>query len=94
MATGITALRKIQLGRQTVATTAVPATTIWRGPAIFSDDEQKKVRPKEDVGLTSGTTQTIHALEVRDDLFPVNRSNLRRHSARPRRRRPDRDTCR
>lgn len=54
---GIKVLRKIQLGREATALTAVAATTIWRGPALMAKDDRTMTRPKEDVGLSSGTTR-------------------------------------
>lgn len=46
---GIKALRKLQLGKETVAGTAIPATTIWRGVGTI-DDTRKMVKVVEDVG--------------------------------------------
>jgi hypothetical protein len=53
---GVKALRKVQLGRETTPGTAVAATTIHRGPAITPSDDQVKVKRVEDVGLSSGVT--------------------------------------
>ncbi len=53
---GVKALRKVQLGREATPGTAVPASTIWRGPAITPSDDQVKVKRVEDVGLSSGVT--------------------------------------
>lgn len=51
---GIKSLRKIQLGRESTAGTAVAATTIWRGPAAAPDDQRETVFTAEDVGYVSG----------------------------------------
>ena len=54
---GIKVLRKIQLGGETTAGTAVAADFIWRGIATGLEDTREKVRPEENVGLTSMTTR-------------------------------------
>ncbi len=54
---GVKTLRKIQLGREGTAGVAVPATTIHRGVAIMPSDDQTKVMPDENVGLSSKTTR-------------------------------------
>lgn len=53
MTTGVKALRKIQLGRETTPGTAVAATSIWRGLGVLSDDRET-VFPEEDVGILGG----------------------------------------
>lgn len=53
---GIRALRKIQIGKETTAGTAVPATTIWRGMGVF-EDTTSVIFPEEDVGFLSGTNR-------------------------------------
>ena len=50
---GIKALRKIQLGREGTAGTAVAATAVWRGVGTI-DDKRETVFPPEDVGYISG----------------------------------------
>lgn len=51
---GIKALRKIQLGREVAAGTAVAATAIWRGMGTL-EDTREVVFPEEDVGIFPGT---------------------------------------
>ena len=46
---GVKALRKIQIGRESTAGTAVPATEIWRGEGA-GEDQRTVVFPVEDVG--------------------------------------------
>lgn len=53
--TGIKALRKIQIGRETVPGTAVPATLIYRGLGGMPDDQRTVVFPEENIGYLSGT---------------------------------------
>lgn len=47
---GIQALRRIQLGRESTAGTAVAATTIWRGIGVL-EDTRETVFPEEHVGI-------------------------------------------
>lgn len=54
---GIKALRKIQLGRETTAGTAVPCSTIWRGMGML-DDQREVVFVDEDVGYIGGVDRT------------------------------------
>ncbi|MCP4010011.1 MAG: hypothetical protein GY726_10925 [Proteobacteria bacterium] len=54
---GIKVLRKLQLGGETTAGTAVAADFIWRGIATGLEDTRTKVRPDENVGITSMTTR-------------------------------------
>ncbi len=49
---GVRALRKIQLGQESVAGTAVAATEIWRGTGTI-DDEREQVFPEEHVGFVA-----------------------------------------
>lgn len=51
MAYGLRALRKVQLGREATAGTAVDATEIWRGEAQILQDMRTRVYPREDLGL-------------------------------------------
>lgn len=50
---GIRRLRKLQLGLETTAGTAVAATTIWRGMGTI-EDQREVVFPEEDIGYLSG----------------------------------------
>lgn len=51
---GSRALRKLQLGKETVKGTPVAATTIWRGMGVIKDNREI-VFPQEDVGILGGT---------------------------------------
>ncbi len=62
--------RRIQLGRETVAGTAVAATTVWRGPAIMPADGQKKVMPDENIGFTSKVTRQYTPQKIAEMKFP------------------------
>jgi hypothetical protein len=54
MTQGVKALRKIQMGRETTAGTAVAATSLWRGIGTIEDTRAVK-HSKEDVGLAVPT---------------------------------------
>lgn len=54
---GIKALRKIQIGREATAGTAVAATNLWRGMGTM-EDQREVVFPEEDIGVISGTDRT------------------------------------
>ena len=54
---GIKAFRKIQLGKETTAGTAVAATAIWRGIGTIKDD-LTTVFPVEDIGILGGVTRS------------------------------------
>jgi len=60
---GIKALRKIQLGREATAGTAVAATTRWRGLGTILDEHVTEF-PEEDVGILSGTDRTYVPKEL------------------------------
>jgi len=47
---GVKALRKIQMGKETTAGTAVVATAIWRGMGTI-EDQRETGRAEEDVGI-------------------------------------------
>lgn len=57
MVQGIKALRKIQLGREATAGTAVAASTVWRGMGALKDD-LTQVFVEEDVGLLAPTDRS------------------------------------
>ncbi len=67
---GIKTLRKIQLGRESSAGTAVAATTIWRGPAQMPVDDQKKVIPDENIGFTSKVTRQYTPQKIASMTLP------------------------
>lgn len=50
-------LNKIQIGRESTAGTAVPATTIWRGPATDITDDSTHQFAEEDVGILVPTNR-------------------------------------
>jgi len=54
---GVKALRKIQIGRESTAGTAVPATEIWRGEGA-GEGQRTVVFPVEDVGYLSGVNRS------------------------------------
>ena len=68
---GIKKLRKIQLGKETTAGTAVDATTVWRGMGTI-EDGLEKVFVDEDIGYKSGVDRTyIPKVEARLDLDEI-----------------------
>lgn len=67
---GIKTLRRVQLGREATAMTAVPATTVWRGPALMPSDDQVKVMPEENIGFSSKTTRQYTPQKVSSLAFP------------------------
>lgn len=56
---GVKALRKLQLGRESTAGTAVAATVIYRGLGTIKDD-RSIVFPNEDVGLIAQTDRAYN----------------------------------
>jgi len=54
---GVKALRKIQLGDESPAGTAVAASTIWRGLGAI-EDQREVVFAEEDVGVLPGVDRT------------------------------------
>src|SRR3989304_4623311 len=54
---GVKLLRRIQLGRESVAGTAVASTTIWRGVGGLDDKREIKF-PDENVGIIGGTDRS------------------------------------
>jgi len=57
---GIDALRKVQLGRESTAGTAVAATDIWRGMGVITDNTVVTY-PDERIGIAGGTTRSYIA---------------------------------
>lgn len=55
---GIRGLRKLQLGAETTAGTAVAATTLWRGMGTL-EDQREVLFVEEDVGYVSGLDRTL-----------------------------------
>lgn len=68
---GVKVLRKVQLGRQASAHTAVPATTVWRGPAIMPSDDDTHVMPEENIGFSSKTTRSYSPSKYASLVFPT-----------------------
>jgi hypothetical protein len=58
MATGINRLQRIQFGKETVAGTAVAATTRWRGAGAMLDDQRKVEEIEEWAGIIDGADRT------------------------------------
>lgn len=58
MAAGRERLSKVQLGKETVAGTAVPATALWRGGAIKMDDQRTLEEIEEHIGILEGADRT------------------------------------
>lgn len=54
---GIQALRKIQLGQESVAGTPVPATAVWRGTGTI-EDTREIISPEEHVGFVAPLDRT------------------------------------
>ena len=69
-ADGISALDRIQLGTEITPGTLVAATTIWRGPATKIQDNQEKVRPQENIGVSAQTTRQYTPKKLANIDFP------------------------
>lgn len=54
----VKALRKVLIGAETTAGTAVPATTYWRGTGMI-EDAREVVFVEEDIGYISGVDRTV-----------------------------------
>ena len=57
MPPGLKTLRKLQLGQEVTAGTAVAATALWRGMGTI-EDTRETVFPDEDVGFASGVDRS------------------------------------
>lgn len=57
MAYGVTALKRLEIGKETMSGTSVPATSYLRGEAVITD-ELKMEMPKEDIGILGGTDRS------------------------------------
>ncbi len=55
---GVDGFRKMQLGPESTAGTAVAATAIWRGKAGMPDDQRVTAFAEEDIGYASGDDRT------------------------------------
>ena len=60
MATGIKALRRLMLGKETTAGTAVDTTTYWRGIGTIQEN-RVVVFPEEDIGIFPGNFRNYAA---------------------------------
>jgi len=58
MAAGIKRLQRIQFGKESVAGTAVAATTRWRGAGTMLDDQRKIEEIEELMGIIDGADRT------------------------------------
>jgi hypothetical protein len=67
---GVDGFRKMQLGAEATAGTAVAATAIWRGKASMSDDRRVVMFPEEDIALASGDSRTYTPLYDAGIEFP------------------------
>lgn len=66
MAFGLRTLSATQIGQEATAGTAVAATTIWRGPVMFPEDDRTMEYPAEDVAIMGGTDRTnVTALKAK-----------------------------
>lgn len=66
---GIRKLRKLQLGKETTAGTARPASIIWRGVASMPADQLQVVFPNEDVGYLANTDRSY--VPVKDAVLAM-----------------------
>ena len=79
MPPGLKTLRKLQLGQEATAGTAVAATALWRGMGTI-EDTRETVMPEEDVGFASGVDRSyvpkvegaleMDAVEATFEQFP------------------------
>lgn len=67
---GSKALRKLQLGKESVAGTPVAATTIWRGMGMLKDQREKNY-PEENVGIMGGTLRSYVARQWGELSMPA-----------------------
>jgi hypothetical protein len=67
---GVDGFRKMQLGAEVTAGTAVAATAIWRGKAGMPDDRRVTMFPEEDIALASGDSRTYVPLYDAGLEFP------------------------
>jgi len=55
---GITRLRRLQLGREAVAGTAVTPTVLWLGPAQMPEDDSPRVFAEQHIGTRAPTNRS------------------------------------
>jgi hypothetical protein len=71
MAQGIKAWRRIQMGKEATAGTAVAATSYWRGLGTIQDN-RTEVFPDEDIGILPGVDRTyVPKVEALLTLDPI-----------------------
>ena len=64
-------LSKIQLGRETVAGTAVPATTIFRGPFVGLQDARETIPVDEQIGIAMPSSRKYSGKLMGEISFPA-----------------------
>ena len=67
---GAFAFNVIQMGRESTAGTAVPATAIWRGPATDITDESEHVFVEENIGILLPTDREYIPVKAAQLAFP------------------------
>jgi len=70
---GIKTLRRLQMGAESTAGTAVDATSIWRGTGVLVD-RRELVYPEEDSGIVGGVGRSYipyHESGIKLDATPV-----------------------
>lgn len=63
-------IRKVQLGAESTAGTAVAGTEIYRAPASDIVDGRVQVNPQEDIGYFGGTDRRYEAAQMASMNFP------------------------
>jgi hypothetical protein len=70
MAYGPYSTNVIQLGRETTPGTAVPATTVWRGPAIDIEDARERQFVESHIGILAPTSDHYDSSLLARLAFP------------------------